>query len=266
MQTFSERHGFCAQHVEISIRFEAPDALRGALPQMCYRLGLKPSELRMALCEQLFLVPDRSNWSEFPNVDAEVHEILSQCRWFEVYDFIENVSEKLRKWRRISSDGSPLADEFDGLVSRFFRTHGYGWTVSGGRVEFRGSEMFEHAVRQGRDELLRAGKQTAAAELHEALNDLSRRPIPEITGAIQHAMAALECVAREKCGSKDTLGDIVRRNEIFPKPIDTIVEKAWGWTSNNGRHLLEGKSPSFEEAELMVGISGVLCLYLQRKI
>jgi len=38
--------------------------------------------------------------------------------------------------------------------------------------------------------------ETAKTEIREALNDLSRRPTPDITGAIQHSLACLECVAR----------------------------------------------------------------------
>lgn len=266
MSTFSERHGLFVDDAEISIWHDAPEEFRGALPSICYRVGLKPSELRTIICELLFLSPDRSNWSDFPNVDGEVKDILQECKWFEVYDFIEAVSGYLKKNHKVSKEGAPQSQEFDELISRYFRRNGYGWLMANGQIEVRGSEAFEHAVREARDELSQAGKATAARELHEALLDLSRRPEPEITGAIQHAMAALECVAREKCGSKDTLGLLVQRNNIFPRPIDTIVEKAWGWTSNNGRHLLEGSPPSFEEAELMVGISGVLCRYLHRKI
>ncbi len=152
-------------------------------------------------------------------------------------------------------------------MNRFFRVVGVGWQLVNSRVEMRGSEVFEIAVRHGQDELRQQGRTTAANELHEALNDLSRRPVPETTGAIQHAMAALECVTRDVIGSKDTLGQLVQRNAgIFPPPIDQIVEKAWGYTSNYGRHLTEGMPPQFEEAELMVGISGVLCRYLSRRV
>lgn len=74
------------------------------------------------------------------------------------------------------------------------------------------------------------------------------------------------CVARDVCDSKDTLGDLLRRHpDLFPKPVDQIVEKAWGYTSNYGRHLTEGKPPEFDEAELVVGLSGVLSRYLSRR-
>jgi hypothetical protein len=49
-------------------------------------------------------------------------------------------------------------------------------------------------------------------------------------------------------------GDLVRRNPaLFPPPIGEIVSKAWGYSSNFGRHLQEGAPPTFEEAELLGG-------------
>lgn len=256
MTTFSTRQGLSRPDGEITIRQDAPSDMRETLVSVAHRCGFKPSTLRDVLCGILYRAPDRGNWSEFPNIDSEVRDLLEDCEWFEVYDFVEALANL--------SGGA--AASFGEEVNRYFRIAGIGWQLVAGRLEMRGTEVFEQAVRQGQQELHRQGRRTAAGELHEAIQDLSRRPNPEITGAIQHAMAALECVARDAGASKETLGDLVRRNpNLFPRPIDQIVEKAWGYTSNFGRHLQEGRSPEFEEAELMVGISGVLCRYLARR-
>jgi len=256
MDSFSRRQGLTRPDAEIHIRNDAPQTVRDAVIQIAYKCGLKPSDLRSLLCALLFRAPDRGNWSEFPNIDSEVRELVEDCEWFEVYDLIEELAQKC------SLRGQDFSEE----MNRFFCVAGVGWQVVDNQVEMRGSEVFEIAVRHGQSELRQQGRTTAANELHEALNDLSRRPVPETTGAIQHAMAALECLARDLAGSKDTLGQLVQRNSgIFPPPIDQIVEKAWGYTSNYGRHLTEGQPPQFEEAELMVGLSGVLCRYLSRR-
>lgn len=264
MNTFSERHGLSVPDAEIRVREDAPDSLREVLPTICYKLDWTPSELRSLLCELFLKAPDPSNWSDFPNVDGEVRQLLRECAWFEVYDAIEAIYARSR---RRTYQMEPATGAFENLINRFFRREGIGWQVIDGRVEVRGTEAFETAVRQGRDLLWARGKPTAATELHEAITDLSRRPHAEVTGAIQHAMAALECVARDALMSKDTLGDIVRRNPtLFPPPIGEIVSKAWGYSSNFGRHLQEGAPPTFEEAELLVGLSGVMCRYLARKL
>ncbi|MBB4616750.1 hypothetical protein [Sphingomonas abaci] len=70
---------------------------------------------------------------------------------------------------------------------------------------------FTLATRDAVQVMQQAGKPTAANEVHEAPKDISRRPVADVTGAIQHAMAALECVAREVDNSTDTLGKIIGR-------------------------------------------------------
>ena len=72
-------------------------------------------------------------------------------------------------------------------------------------------------------------------------------------------MAALECVAGNYASAGETLGDVIKRNrQLFPAPLDILIEKAWGYTSNRGRHILEGQPPTFEEAELTVSFSAVI--------
>jgi hypothetical protein len=93
-------------------------------------------------------------------------------------------------------------------VNQFFRENGIGWQLNkDGAIEVR-SPALGSAI--GATE---AGFQVANNEVREALHDLSRRPDPDLTGAIQHAQAALERVAREVTGdSKDTLGAILSKN------------------------------------------------------
>lgn len=256
MDSFSRRQGYSRPDAEISIRHEAPEALRAAIVSIAYQCGFAPSELRLVLCGILYKTPDNSNWSEYPNIADEVGDLMDELEWFEVYDFIERLAEK-----SFHKD-----KDFSGEVNNYFRVTGVGWQLLDQKIQVRSTEAFETAVREGQQLLSQRHRATAAYELHEALQDLSRRPLPEVSGAIQHAMAALECVARDVVGSKDTLGQLIQRNPgLFPKPVDQIVEKAWAYSSNFGRHLVEGMPPQFEEAELMVGVSGVLCRYLARR-
>ncbi|GMV31003.1 MAG: hypothetical protein AMXMBFR59_31280 [Rhodanobacteraceae bacterium] len=266
MTSFSERYGHQRPDAEITVRNDAPEGLREAVVTIAYGAGLQPSDVRSIVCQVLLRTADRNNWSNFPNIDGEVRDHLRDCLWFEVYDVVEGIAGYLQRHPRQTSDHKQASAVFDEQLNRFFRREGIGWQLVQGRLEMRGTEAFELAVRQGRDELWAAGKATAATELHEAIQDLSRRPDPEITGAVQHAVAALECIAREKTGGKETLGALIQRNRsLFPAPLDKAVEQVYGFASNQGRHLFEGRRPEFEEAELVVGLSGVLCRYLSRR-
>jgi hypothetical protein len=99
------------------------------------------------------------------------------------------------------------------------------------------------------------------------LQDLSRRPTPDLTGSIQHSLAALECVSREVVGNKKaTLGELINKNpNIVPPPLNDVISKIWGYSSEQGRHLREGRDPQYDEAELMVHLSATLCTYLSKK-
>jgi hypothetical protein len=98
----------------------------------------------------------------------------------------------------------------------------------------------------------------------ETLFDLSRRPAPDVTGAIQHAMVALECVALDVTGDpKSTLGDLLKKHRgTLPPPLDTALSKLWGFASDQGRHLRENQAPDIKEGELIVGLAGSLVSYL----
>ena len=80
-------------------------------------------------------------------------------------------------------------------------------------------------------------------------------------------MGAMECVARDVSGeAKATLGEILKKHPgLLPPPLDTALSQIWGYASNEARHVLEGKNPSREEAELVVGLSAALTTYLTRK-
>jgi hypothetical protein len=108
----------------------------------------------------------------------------------------------------------------------------------------RGPEAFEVIIKDARAKELESGNDTASNELHEAIKDLSRRPKPDSTGAIQHAMASLECVARELSGARNAnLGEILKRGQVeIPQPLGEAVKKAWGLPLNLGGISVKAES------------------------
>ena len=91
-------------------------------------------------------------------------------------------------------------------------------------------------------------------EIQEALIDLNRKPKPDVTGAIQHATAAVECILRNITGEHNaTLGQILKkRKDIILPPLNILVEKAWGYASDKARHVREGVILDYSEAEFVV--------------
>lgn len=191
---------------------------------------------------------------------GEVQEHVTTCDWYRVYDIAEAIYSYLKE--------KGLDEiEFEESVNEYLREAGIGWILVDGKFETRGEEVFEKTVKKAIDFMDSTGRVTAKGELHEAIRDLSRRPDPDVTGATQHAMAALECVSRDVTGNpKATLGEILKRNpDLLPKSLDEAVEKAWGYASEWGRHIREGRTPSREEGEVIVGIVATILNFLLNK-
>ena len=199
---------------------------------------------------------DSNNWSAFPNVDGEARDHLDACEWFEVYDVVEALAAK-------ANDPA----QFENGINEYFRKRGIGWQLSERRIQMRGPEAFEQIMSEAHQTLSAESRTTAAQEIREALRDLSRRPKPDITGSLQHALAALECVARDVTGEPTlTLGPIIKKNPaLLPPPLDKAVVKLWGFASEKARHLREGREPSREDAELVVHVAAAVATYLSKK-
>lgn len=259
--SFSRRQGIEPIDVPITIRNEAPPGIRDFVITAAKESNAYIPDLREMLCSRLIESPDPNN-GKAESIERELRRLLKNADWFHVYDFCEDVAEWLKN-RGTEHEFSEFSRKLNGALIR----KGIGWKLVDGNIEIRGEESFEGTVRAAIATTTEMGKRVAARELHEALQDLSKRPDPDITGAIQHAMAALECVARDVVGDeKATLGELLKKNPtLLPPPLDKSLSQIWGFTSEHGRHLRENGAPAIEEAELVVSLAGTLSTYLLKK-
>jgi|SRR5215831_4938549 len=256
---FSQRHGYGVIDPEITVREDAPDDLRYAVPQIAKAAGMNPKAIRDVVCQELFVSPNPNNWSEYPNIWEEVLGLLRECEWFKVYD----VAEAL--WRSLEYHDESQS-EFQNELNRFFREKGIGWELKDPQgIVFRGGETFAATTSEAAAILHNSGRSVAANEIHEALKDISRRPVPDLTGAIQHSIAALECAARDVTGEPNaTLGKLLPKLDL-PKPLDAAVEKLWGFASERARHLREGHMVDHPRAELVVSVACAVSNFLVKQ-
>ena len=78
-------------------------------------------------------------------------------------------------------------------------------------------------------------------------------------------MAGFESAARDVVGqSNRTLGQLVSELDL-PRPLDTAVEKLWGYASDRARHIREGQTVDTAEAELVVSVACAVCTFLTRR-
>jgi len=258
--TFSKRHGFRSK-VDPVDRDVVPLFVRDGFVAMLRGLGVSYGQMRETFCQVLRKVPDPTNWSEVPNVRDEVVDLVRDCEWFRFYDLCEAAYGYFFN----ASSVIKYEDELNSL----FEECGIAWKAENRQVVAKGSDEFEQAVENAVSQVQAAGLSTPESELSEARHDLSRRPEPDVTGSVQHCLAALECVARVITGDeKATLGDILKRYGSaldIPKPLDIAAEKLWGFASEVGRHLREGREPEPEEAELLLITCSGLITYLLKK-
>lgn len=256
MSSFSDRYNHQPTDAEITIREEAPEALRYAILQLAVDNDMGPHPLRDIACSILFVAPDRSNWSAYPNVWDEVQRLLEEAPWYRVYDIAEAI------YRRLRPD---LAENYANGLNRYFRQAGIGWQMTPEGIMYRGDETYAAATQSAAAILLATNRQRAANEIKEAIKDISRRPEPDTTGAIQHSIAALECVARDVLGApNDTLGTLLPRLGL-PRPLDTAVEKMWGFSSERARHVREGEIVDDVQAELIVSVACAVAAFIAKR-
>jgi hypothetical protein len=261
-KAFSKRNNLrSGKKHEIIIREDAPKALRDFVYMMFTdSLGKLPSQLRK-ITTSVLKTPPNNDRTERPYVEHEVLSHLDTCEWYLIYDIIESIFKSLNQEQQ---------EEFTNEMNDFFETKGIGWKLEDGLIEYRGDDNLEFILENSKNALEAASLPTALSEIQEAILDLSKRPDPDITGAIQHSMACLECVSREISGKKNlTFGEILKENQkikFMPVTLQKALEKIWGFTSENGRHLREGRKPELIEAELVVGISSSAATYLAKKL
>lgn len=261
-ERFSDRQGYRPSAAPITVREDAPSGLRDAIPMIAEGVGMIPSVMRRVICGVLLERPNPGNWSEYPNIRYEVDELMEGSRWYKVYDIAEAIYDQLAA--NSARDPRPAA-EFERRLNDFLVENGIGWELRDGLITHRGSEAFARSTHEVPDQLDESGFQRAANEMREALGDISRRPEPDITGAVQHAMAALEATARGVADQPNlTLGKLVSVLDL-PAPLDQAVHKLWGYASDRGRHIREQQVIDRAEAELIVSVAGSLCAFLAQR-
>lgn len=256
MDSFTERNHIHIEPVKISKKWEAPIELREWILSLIMRLNYSIKSFRNIVCQMSFQTADPNQYSENEFMVSEVRTLLENCKWHHIYDIIEQTYKELPNNSK---------ENFQTHINNFFLSNGYGWKLENGRVLSRGDDAFEQSVKSAVT-CIELSNSDAYYEIKEALVDISKRPEPDVTGAIQHSMAALECFCR--ClldDEKHTLGELITHHrDSIPKPLDVAMEKLWAFSSEQGRHIKEGKAPSFHEAELTVHICASLIVYFNQ--
>ena len=254
---FSERHGYRNLNAEITIREDAPEDLRFAIPAIMNEMNIQPKNLREFICTALLKSPDPNNWGK-EYIQREIYELINTCKWYQVYDIIERIYQSF-------SSRVDIQEKFANKINNFFCEQGIGYELKNGEIIYRGSPTYTESIKKAIETSEQSGRPRATQEIREAMHDLSRRPDSDRTGAISHAMAALEATARNITNQPNhTLGKLIPELNL-PEPLNTAVNKLWGYASERARHIREGQDISASEAELVVTVACSVCTFLNTR-
>jgi hypothetical protein len=209
--------------------------------------------------------PSTDSWQPSSQM-REAYELIESCEWWKVFQVAETIHARVGR-NSLPGAGPILAKQYEAAINQFCLMHDIGWRMALGQFERRGAILEDKLLRDAEEQLRATGRQTSANELQKAISDLSKMPSPDITGAVQHTGAAIECLARELCGDPTlTLGEIIKKHDrLFPGAYRKLAEGIWGIASNQGRHLTEGGEPNIDQAMLLVGVVAPLCSFLLRQ-
>ncbi len=160
-------------------------------------------------------------------------------------------------------------ESFPDLMNQAFEEFNIGWRMRGSVIAAMGDNMSRPLVEEAITALGQHALPTAQGELQEAVRDLSRRPDPDCTGAVQHAMAALEAVLRRSAQDDvPTLGALlIRYPDLVAEPLKTGLAKLWGWACElGGRHGREGNQVDRTEAHAVVSIAAAVVPFLLARL
>lgn len=267
MEAFSKRHEFAPKPGAL-IYDDAPTELRrGLLCILALDLDLSPSWLRYIVCSTLRRLPDanRQAW-------AEVQDLLYNCNWYTVYDFCERIYSDWETHPLGALNMKNKRDKFEAKLNDLFKELGMGYEMRNGRLERRSTPFVDRQVLRARDVLLSDPRFAGPSQQFErAIEWLSLRPSPDAVNAMREAIGSLEGVARIVSGlHSETLGRIVDRyfRSRTDQAICSLIDKIYGYASNVGgiRHgQVAPLSVGAEEAELLLGFTASLIVYLSRK-
>jgi hypothetical protein len=205
----------------------------------------------------------------------KVRNFLVSCPWYYLYDLIEDLFSQLSS-REVQGPEAG-AEAFQRDINEYFVSSGIGWKFSGGKIVMRGEESLESAVQTAVTALGKNERTTAAAHIQDAMQELSRRPEPNLRDAVVHAVEALECTARDLVGDpKTSLEEILRLHpSLLPGAVGKAVSELWGYAKRQGHvwgradrrawYLDEGREPAQDEVEMIVGLVSIIAVYLGRK-
>jgi len=269
---FSERMGLQPVKLELQVDSINP-ALRNRLWNVLqieywrYRAGYSlfdpvNYELR-DLCRKLWNKHFKAPIDQIPTSPApaigQLRIFFFECKWFEVYDFIEFILNATPGGNRTFSES----------CNRVFEEELSGYRFVAGKIVPISSKQDVAAIE---DAITQSATlfPTATQHLQAAISLLSKKPNPDYRNTIKESISAVEALCGALTGdSHATLGQTLKALDVPVHPaLRLAFEKLYGYTSDADgiRHaLMEGPNLRQEDALFMLVACSAFISYVTAK-
>ena len=186
-------------------------------------------------------------------------EYFYNCKWFEVYDFLEFVANNYRRYqfkeRFIESCNAILEREVSAY--RF--------------VEDTISRITDKQEVEEIETALEKAQGPVQVHLRRALDLLSNREAPDYRNSIKESISAVESIVSTVVGEKGTLGQLIKKleDEHVHPALRAAFGNLYGYTSDAGgiRHaLLEAENVGFEDAKFFLVVCSAFINFVGGKL
>ncbi len=189
-----------------------------------------------------------------------LREYFFECKWYEVYDFIEFVIRNIPKeWASVLRNACNRILEEENSAYRI--------------IDDKVIEITDEVEIKAVDEALNSPLRTITLHLERALELMADKKAPDYRNSIKESISAVEAACRFIAGDeKATLGqalkEIGKKVDIHPA-LERGFLALYGFTSDSGgiRHALTDSSsiPSYADAKFMlVACSGFINFLLTK--
>ena len=198
---------------------------------------------------------------DWKKVLKQLRKYFFECKWNEVYDFIEFVANHYKRHQ--------FQEGFIKACNDLFEKEMSGYRFVGGMI----TKITEKEEIQEIERALESNAGPVSTHIRRSFELLSDRNSPDYRNSIKEAISAVESlVAQVLNADGGTLGQLIKKleSEIGLHPaLKTAFSNLYGYTSNKGgiRHaLMEKETNDFHDAKFMLVVCSAFINYVEAKV
>ena len=250
---FTEREGL--RDEEPLIYDDAPYALRYGIREVLAILGYRtPTAQRHILCGALRTPPDQYNWSDYPNVDQELVDLVALGPWYRFFDALERIPLFLRE---------DETETYYEAMNALFADERIAYRFDSGSLVRLGTDEFHNAVALART-ALRDQSFAEPRRQFENANGFRNSIPPDWANAIKEAVNSVEAILQviyKRPGV--SLPTIISQDlpAELPGGIKRLFKSLYSQGSGTvgARHAaIGGSEPTGPRAELAIHVAAAL--------